>query len=252
MNRKFILIGLLLGACFAFTVLQTTTGEAQECDSNPACVENCCEQCDSNPACVENCCPAEEPPHEPPMCGDVPCPPPANVTLDPNIDLRSPAPSGNVTLDPNIDLRPPAPTGKRGKSINPQPLTGRQFNSSHKEDNAATAHRQNTGVNKPDIPGVPRAGHQHQREGIEDRANVNISCENIRAEISNRVHDIKDTLERFGTYGNMTILGQLAGACDRNEGCLQYEIENGDLGTIRDNAREWAREILEYIDDHCL
>ena len=252
MNRKFILIGLLLGACFAFTVLQTTTGEAQECDSNPACVENCCEQCDSNPACVENCCPAEEPPHEPPMCGDVPCPPPANVTLDPNIDLRSPAPSGNVTLDPNIDLRPPAPTGKRGKSINPQPLTGRQFNSSHKEDNAATAHRQNTGVNKPDIQGIEDRANRRPQSRTSTPARVNISCENIRAEISNRVHDIKDTLERFGTYGNMTILGQLAGACDRNEGCLQYEIENGDLGTIRDNAREWAREILVYIDDHCL
>jgi hypothetical protein len=250
MNRKFILIRLLLGACFAFTVLQTTTGEAQECDSNPACVENCCEQCDSNPACVENCCPAEEPPHEPSMCGDVPCQPPANVTLD-----------------PNIDLRPPAPTGKRGKSINPQPLTGRQFNSSHKEDNAATAHRQNTGVNKPDIQGIEdRANRRPQSRtstplfippsGTQPEARVgrarNISCENIRAEISNRVHDIKDTLERFGTYGNMTILGQLAGACDRNEGCLQYEIENGDLGTIRDNAREWAREILVYIDDHCL
>jgi len=31
MNRKFILIGLLLVACFAFTVLQAATGEAQQC-----------------------------------------------------------------------------------------------------------------------------------------------------------------------------------------------------------------------------
>ncbi len=61
MNRKFILIGLLLGACFAFTVLQAATGEAQQCDPNPACVENCCGQCDPNPACVENCCPAGDP-----------------------------------------------------------------------------------------------------------------------------------------------------------------------------------------------
>ena len=38
MNRKFILIGLLLVACFAFTVLQVATGEAQQCDPNPACV----------------------------------------------------------------------------------------------------------------------------------------------------------------------------------------------------------------------
>ena len=80
MNRKFILIGLLLGACFAFTVLQAATGEAQQCDPNPACVENCCGQCDPNPACVENCCPAGDPNA------------PANVTLDPNIDPRSPAP----------------------------------------------------------------------------------------------------------------------------------------------------------------
>ena len=239
MNRKFILIGLLLGACFAFTVLQTTTGEAQECDSNPACVENCCEQCDSNPACVENCCPAEEPPHEPPMCGDVPCPPPANVTLDPNIDLRSPAPSGNVTLDPNIDLRPPAPTGKRGKSINPRP---------HIQGIEDRANRRPQSRTSTPLF-IPPSG--TQPEARVGRAR-NISCENIRAEISNRVHDIKDTLERFGTYGNMTILGQLAGACDRNPGCLQNEIENGDLGTIRDNAREWAREILVYIDDNCL
>ena len=52
MNRKFILIGLLLGACFAFTVLQAATGEAQQCDPGPACVENCCGQCDPGPACV--------------------------------------------------------------------------------------------------------------------------------------------------------------------------------------------------------
>jgi hypothetical protein len=52
MNRKFILIGFLLGACFAFTVLQAATVEAQQCDPNPACVENCCGQCDPNPACV--------------------------------------------------------------------------------------------------------------------------------------------------------------------------------------------------------
>ena len=71
MNRKFILIGLLLVACFAFTVLQVATGEAQQCDPNPACVENCCGQCDPNPACVENCCPAGDP--------NVP----ANATLDP-------------------------------------------------------------------------------------------------------------------------------------------------------------------------
>ena len=59
MNRKFILIGLLLVACFAFTVLQVATGEAQQCDPNPACVENCC------PAMTM----------DPPMCGDKPCPP---------------------------------------------------------------------------------------------------------------------------------------------------------------------------------
>ena len=52
MNRKFILIGLLLVACFAFTVLQAATGEAQQCDPGPACVENCCGQCDPGPACV--------------------------------------------------------------------------------------------------------------------------------------------------------------------------------------------------------
>ena len=236
MNRKFILIGLLLGACFAFTVLQTTTGEAQECDSNPACVENCCEQCDSNPACVENCCPAEEPPHEPPMCGDVPCPPPANVTLDPNIDLRSPAPSGNVTLDPNIDLRPPAPTGKRGKSINPQPLTGRQFNSSHKEDNAATAHRQNTGVNKPDIQGIEdRANRRPQSRtptplfippsGAQPEARVgrarHISCENIRAEIGARMETLKSHLQELP--------GVLRGnPCNRTVRCMVSELENAD------------------------
>ena len=72
MNRKFILIGLLLVACFAFTVLQAATGEAQQCDPGPACVENCCGQCDPGPACVENCCPAGTVP----MCGDAPCPPP--------------------------------------------------------------------------------------------------------------------------------------------------------------------------------
>ena len=49
MNRKFILIGLLLGACFAFTVLQAATGEAQQCDPNPACVENCCPAGDPAP-----------------------------------------------------------------------------------------------------------------------------------------------------------------------------------------------------------
>ena len=37
MNRKFILIGLLLVACFAFTVLQAATGEAQQCDASLAC-----------------------------------------------------------------------------------------------------------------------------------------------------------------------------------------------------------------------
>ena len=98
MNRKFILIGLLLGACFAFTVLQAATGEAQQCDPNPACVENCCGQCDPNPACVENCCPADDPnaPGSPdpsgcdpnPACVENCCPAgdpnvPANATLDP-------------------------------------------------------------------------------------------------------------------------------------------------------------------------
>ena len=35
MNRKFILIGLLLGACFAFTVLQVATVEAQISTDHP-------------------------------------------------------------------------------------------------------------------------------------------------------------------------------------------------------------------------
>ena len=55
MNRKFILIGLLLGACFAFTVLQVATVEAQQCDASLACdptTGTCCNQCDPGPACV--------------------------------------------------------------------------------------------------------------------------------------------------------------------------------------------------------
>ena len=88
MNRKFILIGLLLGACFAFTVLQAATGEAQ--------------QCDPGPACVENCCPAGDP-----VSG-------GDVTLDPNIDPQ-PAPSSSVTLDPNIDPQPYIKPKKQGK-----------------------------------------------------------------------------------------------------------------------------------------
>ena len=65
-------------------------------------------ECDPNPACVENCCPAE----------DLNAPP-ANATLDPNIDPRSPNPKRNKQ-DP---LRPqksgqmkphfPIPQGKR-------------------------------------------------------------------------------------------------------------------------------------------
>ena len=55
MNRKIILIGLLLGACFAFTVLQVATVEAQQCDASLACdptTGTCCNQCDPGPACV--------------------------------------------------------------------------------------------------------------------------------------------------------------------------------------------------------
>ena len=88
MNRKFILIGLLLVACFAFTVLQAATGEAQQCDPGPACVENCCPAGDPDPG--------------------------GNVTLDPNIDPQ-PAPSSNVTLDPNIDPQPYIKPKKQGK-----------------------------------------------------------------------------------------------------------------------------------------
>ena len=232
MNRKFILIGLLLVACFAFTVLQAATGEAQQCDPGPACVENCCGQCDPNPACVENCCPADDP----------------NVL------------SGNVTLDPNIDLRPPAPTGKRGKSINPQPLTGRQFNSSHKEDNAATAHRQNTGVNKPDIQGIEdRANRRPQSRtstplfippsGAQPEARVgrarHISCENIRAEIGARMETLKSHLQELP--------GVLRGnPCNRTVKCMVSELENADIGLLINESNEKIREIQEFIDDHCL
>ena len=169
MNRKFILIGLLLGACFAFTVLQTTTGEAQECDSNPACVENCCEQCDSNPACVENCCPAEEPPHEPPMCGDVPCPPPANVTLDPNIDPRSPAPSGS-----------------NGNT-----------STSNRQGNEDRANRRPH--SRPSTPlFVPPRGTQPD---VRMELQTEMSCENIRSEIVTRVLDIQKIIEGITKYG---------------------------------------------------
>jgi len=69
MNRKFILIGLLLVACFAFTVLQAATGEAQQCDASLACdptTGTCCNQCDPGPACVAGdphaipCCALDE------------------------------------------------------------------------------------------------------------------------------------------------------------------------------------------------
>ena len=57
-------LSFILMVGLAFTVLQVSTVAAQTgapdgpmCDSNPACVENCCGQCDPNPACVENCCP---------------------------------------------------------------------------------------------------------------------------------------------------------------------------------------------------
>jgi len=57
-------LSFILMVGLAFTVLQVSTVVAQTgapdgpmCDSNPACVENCCGQCDPNPACVENCCP---------------------------------------------------------------------------------------------------------------------------------------------------------------------------------------------------
>ena len=71
MNRKFILIGLLLGTCFAFTVLQVATVEAQQCDAGLACdptTGTCCNQCDPGPACVAG------DPHAIPCCssgGDV-------------------------------------------------------------------------------------------------------------------------------------------------------------------------------------
>ena len=71
MNRKIILIGLLLGACFAFTVLQVATVEAQQCDAGLACdptTGTCCNQCDPGPACVAG------DPHAIPCCssgGDV-------------------------------------------------------------------------------------------------------------------------------------------------------------------------------------
>ena len=82
----FIAVGL------AFTVLQVATVEAQgpACDPNPACdpsdpTGNCCPTCDPNPACVmddANAQPCCGPTEEPPMCGDVPCPPPGEEHHD--------------------------------------------------------------------------------------------------------------------------------------------------------------------------
>ena len=54
-ESKIYIDRIILGACFTFTLLQVATGEAQQCDPNPACNPTsgtCCNQCDPNPACV--------------------------------------------------------------------------------------------------------------------------------------------------------------------------------------------------------
>ena len=212
MNRKFILIGLLLVACFAFTVLQAATGEAQQCDPGPACVENCCGQCDPNPACVENCCPADDPNV---LSG--------NVTLDPNIDLGLPAPSGNVTLDPNIDPQPYIKPKKQGKVQVQQ-------------------HEQNRAV----IPNLPGQVQVQQHEQNQETAGLQgqwISCGAIRADIAGWLEAVS-----ISPTVDSGLIRQIYTGCGRQgKQCVQYNFSDGGAGQLVNAMHARIGEIQNYI-----
>ena len=234
-----------------------------ECDPNPACVENCCDQCDPNPACVENCCPAESP---------------ENLNNDPG----SSGSSDTATFCPNCG---PDSLGQRGNI--PRKPTGNitrnpRSNILRKPTGRILRHPSATTTNKPTsgIKRNPRVSNGSRStpniQGIEDRANrrpqsrtstplfipprgtqpnvrmelqTEISCENIRSEIVTGVREIEDNIRSMYNI----LFSTVAGACKaRVETCIEYEVNNGGMGMLRDRSYEKTRAILKYIDDNCL
>jgi hypothetical protein len=250
MNRKFILIGLLLVACFAFTVLQAATGEAQQCDPGPACVENCCGQCDPNPACVENCCPADDPNV---LSG--------NVTLDPNIDLGLPAPSGNVTLDPNIDPQPYIKPKKQGKVQVQQHEQNRTVKPKKQGQVQVQQHEQNRTVkpkkqgqvqvqqheqNRAVIPNLPGQVQVQQHEQNQETAGLQgqwISCGAIRADIAGWLEAVS-----ISPTVDSGLIRQIYTGCGlQGKQCVQYNFSDGGAGQLVNAMHDRIGEIQNYI-----
>ena len=237
MNQKFILIGLLLGACFAFTALQAATGEAQQCDPGPACIENCCGQCDPNPACVENCCPAGDPNA------------PANVTLDPNIDPRSPAPSGNATLDPNIDPQQNKIPNMKGIDLGtakhaPNPKVKQNMKGIDLGTSEDTAARNVI----PNVQGQVQVQEDDPNRETEALQGQWISCGSMRADIAGRLETVTSNLNEFPG----SIRGAGCGPAPQYQECVQTHFSPGwPWGNLMNGIHDKIREIHDYIDARC-
>ena len=234
----FSLFGLPYYATSAFAQEGIVCGEGQfdvslTCDPTSG---TCCNQCDPGTACEAN-------PHSIPCC--------ENTTPDVNNDPSSTGSSDTVTFDSNTGLSSQVPrnnvTRSQSGTVTQRPSvsnrgTGTQ-NVQGIEDlsNRRPQSRTSTPIFVP--PGGTQANTQDRY------LNHRFNCEDVRAEISDKLYIVEDGLDKLPGFIQQT-------GCDvsngKSRGCLLLNLEAGPIGEVIYGSIEKIREILEYIRSRCL
>ena len=261
----FSLFGLPYYATSAFAQEGIVCGDGQfdvslTCDPTSG---TCCNQCDPGTACEAN-------PHSIPCC--------ENTTPDVNNDPSSTGSSDTVTFDSNTGLSSQVPRNNVTRSRNGTVRRGRPNTglSLQVPRNNVTRSQSGTVTQRPSVSN--RGTGTQNVQGIEDLSNRRpqsrtstpifvppggtqantqdrylnhrFNCEDVRAEISDKLYIVEDDLNnKLPGFIQQT-------GCDvsngKSRGCLLLNLEAGPIGEVIYGSIEKIREILEYIRSRCL
>ena len=222
----------------------------------------CCNQCDPGAACEAN-------PHSIPCC--------ENTTPDANNDPSSTGSSDTVIFDSNTGLSSQVPRNNGTRNRNGTVRRGRPNTglSSQVPRNSVTRSQNGTVTQSPSVSNQGTGTQNVQ--GIEDMSNRRpqsrtstpifvppggtqantqdrylnhrFKCEDVRAEISDKLYIVEDGLDKLPSFIQQT-------GCDvsnlKSTGCLLGNLEAGPIGEVIYGSLEKIREILEYIRSRCL